>query len=127
MWRNTAALPSGMKMPRIKVSAAKGATPSPKLNLKWPCTTKPEAGSDPSGTRDRWPTFWGGSIQGQESSREYQLKTPGSGPHGLVSDGNGNIWFTANFKGYIGKLRPKRLQGWPTQRRSWLPLREKRH
>ena len=38
---------------------------------------------------------------------EYQLKTPGSGPHGLVSDPNGNIWFTANFKGYIGKLDPK--------------------
>jgi virginiamycin B lyase len=38
---------------------------------------------------------------------EYQLKTPGSGPHGLVSDANGNIWFTANFKGYIGKLDPK--------------------
>jgi acetyl esterase/lipase len=33
--------------------------------------------------------------------REYQLKILGSGPHGLVSDANGNIWFTANFKGYV--------------------------
>jgi virginiamycin B lyase len=28
------------------------------------------------------------------------------GPHGLVADRNGNIWFTANFAGYIGKLEP---------------------
>ena len=31
----------------------------------------------------------------------------GSGPHGLVADKDGNIWFTANSKGYIGKLNPK--------------------
>ena len=29
-----------------------------------------------------------------------------SGPHGLVADRDGNIWFTANFAGYIGKLDP---------------------
>ena len=34
--------------------------------------------------------------------REFQLKTPDSGPHGLVADRAGNIWFTANFKGYMG-------------------------
>ena len=27
-----------------------------------------------------------------------------SGPHGLVADRDGAIWFTANFAGYIGKL-----------------------
>ena len=35
---------------------------------------------------------------------EYHLDTPMSGPHGLVADRDGNIWFTANFAGYIGKL-----------------------
>jgi virginiamycin B lyase len=35
------------------------------------------------------------------------LKTPDSGPHSLVADRAGNIWFTANFKGYIGKLGPR--------------------
>jgi virginiamycin B lyase len=38
--------------------------------------------------------------------REYPLKAPDSGPHGLVADRKGNIWFTANYKGYIGKLDP---------------------
>ena len=35
---------------------------------------------------------------------EYLLNTPMSGPHGLVADQMGDIWFTANFAGYIGKL-----------------------
>jgi virginiamycin B lyase len=39
--------------------------------------------------------------------KEYRLRTPDSGPHGLVADKDGNIWFTGNFKGYIGKLDPK--------------------
>src|SRR5208337_24373 len=39
--------------------------------------------------------------------KEYPLKTPDSGPHGLVSDKDGNIWFTANYKGYIGELNPR--------------------
>jgi virginiamycin B lyase len=34
-------------------------------------------------------------------------KTPDSGPHGLAADKDGNIWFTASFKGYIGKLDPE--------------------
>jgi len=37
---------------------------------------------------------------------EYHLDTPMSGPHGLVADRDGDIWFTANFAGYIGKLDP---------------------
>jgi virginiamycin B lyase len=39
--------------------------------------------------------------------KEYRTKTPNSGPHGLAADENGNIWFTASFQGYIGKLDPK--------------------
>jgi virginiamycin B lyase len=38
--------------------------------------------------------------------KEYHLKTPASGPHGLVDDRAGHIWFTANFAGYIGELDP---------------------
>jgi virginiamycin B lyase len=34
------------------------------------------------------------------------LKKPDSGPHGLVADSQGYIWFTANYKGYIGRLNP---------------------
>jgi streptogramin lyase len=39
--------------------------------------------------------------------KEYHPPVADSGPHGLVMDGNGNVWFTANFKAYIGKLDPK--------------------
>jgi len=35
------------------------------------------------------------------------LKTPNSGPHGLVADQDGNIWFTAISGGYVGKLNPR--------------------
>ena len=38
--------------------------------------------------------------------KEYPLKTPNSGAHGLVADTKGNIWFTAQRGGYIGKLNP---------------------
>ena len=39
--------------------------------------------------------------------KEYPVKTPASGPHGLEFDKDGYLWFTANTKGYIGKLDPK--------------------
>ncbi|MBI4888526.1 MAG: lyase [Acidobacteria bacterium] len=39
-------------------------------------------------------------------AREFKL--PGyHGPHGLVSDRDGNIWYTGNAAGLIGKLDPK--------------------
>src|SRR5580693_9899499 len=31
----------------------------------------------------------------------------GVGPHGLIADGDGNIWFTAQLAGFVGKLDPK--------------------
>ena len=34
-------------------------------------------------------------------------KNSDSGPHGLAADQEGNIWFTGNFAGYIGKLDPR--------------------
>src|SRR5262249_19449134 len=39
--------------------------------------------------------------------KEYRLKTPQTGPHGLTEDNAGNIWFTGNHLGLIGKLDPK--------------------
>jgi streptogramin lyase len=39
--------------------------------------------------------------------KEYPLKTPHSGPHGLIEDQEGKIWYTANAAGLIGKLDPK--------------------
>src|SRR5207248_3043539 len=39
--------------------------------------------------------------------REYPLKTPHCGPHGLDEDQRGNIWFTGNTGALIGKLDPK--------------------
>ena len=39
--------------------------------------------------------------------KEYPLKTAGTGPHGLVADKDGNIWYTGNQKALIGKLDPK--------------------
>ena len=31
--------------------------------------------------------------------KEYPLKTAGSGPHGLVADKEGNIWYTGEPEG----------------------------
>jgi virginiamycin B lyase len=42
-----------------------------------------------------------------DSAKEYPLKTASSGPHGLVEDKSGNIWYTANTGALIGKLDPK--------------------
>ena len=39
--------------------------------------------------------------------KEYPLKTPRSGPHGLTADKAGNIWYTGNSAGLVGKLDPK--------------------
>ena len=39
--------------------------------------------------------------------KEFPLKTPKSGPHGLTVDKDGNIWYTGNSAALIGKLNPK--------------------
>lgn len=39
--------------------------------------------------------------------KEYPLKTPKSGPHGLTADQDGNIWYTGNAAALVGKLDPK--------------------
>jgi streptogramin lyase len=50
-------------------------------------------------------TMLGDPRAGQ--TKEYPLKTPHSGPHGLIEDQEGKIWYTANAEGLIGKLDPK--------------------
>lgn len=44
-----------------------------------------------------------------ETVKEFIPNIPGSGPHGLKQDADGNIWFTARLseKPYIGRLNPK--------------------
>jgi len=42
----------------------------------------------------------------RQTFKEYKLP-PKSGPHGLLADKDGNVWYTANFAAYIGKLDPK--------------------
>jgi len=39
--------------------------------------------------------------------KEYPLKGPNDGPHGLVADRDNNIWYTGNFAAHIGKLNPR--------------------
>src|SRR5215831_15059186 len=39
--------------------------------------------------------------------KEYPLKTLHSGPHGLVEDKDGAIWYTGNTGALIGKLDPR--------------------
>jgi virginiamycin B lyase len=53
-------------------------------------------------------------VSGQE--KEYPLRKLeqaetflpyGVGPHGLISDRDGNIWYTAQLAGFVGRLDPK--------------------
>jgi virginiamycin B lyase len=39
--------------------------------------------------------------------KEYPLKGENDGPHGLVADREGNIWYTGNLAAHIGKLDPR--------------------
>ena len=47
------------------------------------------------------------SIPKSGAVKEYPLKTAHSGPHGLVEDKDGNIWYTGNTGALVGKLNPK--------------------
>ena len=43
----------------------------------------------------------------KQEFKEYPIPGPRSGAHGLAEDKDGNIWFGANWAGYVGKLDPK--------------------
>ena len=63
--------------------------------------------TDRSGGPVSSPNRLGRLDPGPAQMKEFPLPKPGSGPHGLVEDRAGNIWFTANQSTYIGKLDPK--------------------
>ncbi len=69
-------------------------------------TTRSRPRTARSGGPGNWPTSSAGRSK-DRAIREYTLKTPHTGPHGLVEDKDGNIWFTGNHAGLIGKLDPK--------------------
>ena len=52
-----------------------------------------------SGGPGNSPTSSAGVDPKTGAIREYTLKTPHTGPHGLVEDKDGNIWFTGNHAG----------------------------
>ena len=60
-----------------------------------------------SGGPDSSPTSSAASIRRPARSANTRLKSPHTGPHGLAEDKDGNIWFTGNNLGLIGKLDPK--------------------
>ena len=80
---------------------------------QWPVPTPGSRPHDPLATPDGaiWYTGNMSSKLGRldpanGNIKEYTLKTPFSGPHGLTYR-DGYIWFAALFAGYIGKLDPK--------------------
>jgi virginiamycin B lyase len=86
-----------------------------KISFKW--WQAPTSGSrlhDPLAASDGslWYTGQLANVLGRVDPktgeiREFPLKTPHSGPHGLVEDHDGNIWYTGNTGSLIGRLDPK--------------------
>ena len=68
-------------------------------------------GTAQSGGPASWPTSSAGSIQRPARSKEYDLKTPHTGPHGLIEDKDGNIWFTGNTAGVDRQARSEDRRG----------------
>jgi virginiamycin B lyase len=88
---------------------------------EWPVATPGARPHDPAVAPDGgvWYTGQANSSLGRldpvtGAAKEYPIKKPagstylpyGVGPHGLIADASGNIWFTAQLAGYIGKLDP---------------------
>src|SRR5262249_28247945 len=85
------------------------------VNIKvWPVPTLGSRPHDPLATKDG-AIWWTAQLANKlgrldpktGAMREYTLKSPHTGPHGLTEDASGNIWFTGNNAGLIGKLDPK--------------------
>jgi virginiamycin B lyase len=96
---------------------------------EWPLPTPGSRPHDPAVAPDGsiWYTGQAGSMLGRLDPatgqfREYPLKAPaaaesaeenprwlpyGVGPHGLIADASGDIWFTAQLAGYVGRLDPE--------------------
>jgi virginiamycin B lyase len=80
----------------------------------WDVPTIGSRPHDPLATKDG-AIWWTGQLSNKlgrldpkiGTIREYFLKGPNTGPHGLTEDAAGNIWFTGNSAGLIGKLDPR--------------------
>src|SRR6266852_552939 len=103
----------GLKPAPTTPATSAGAVGELKVNIKeWDVPTKGAHPHDPAVAPDG--SLWfteqlqnklGRLDPASGTFKEYTLKIEDSGPHGLVADASGNIWF--NGKGYIGKLDPK--------------------
>ena len=71
----------------------------------WDVPTQGSRPHDPLAARDG-SIWWSAQLANNGAIREYTLKSAFTGPHGLVEDKSGNIWFTGNLLGLIGKLDP---------------------
>ena len=85
-----------------------------KANIEmWDVPTLGSRPHDPLAARDG-SIWWSGQLVSKlgrldpktGAIREYTLKSPFTGPHGLAEDKAGNIWFTGNNTALIGKLDP---------------------
>jgi len=85
-----------------------------KANIEmWDVPTLGSRPHDPLAARDG-SIWWTGQLANKlgrvdpktGAIREYTLKSPFTGPHGLAEDKTGNIWFTGNNTALIGKLDP---------------------
>jgi virginiamycin B lyase len=79
----------------------------------WDVPTQGSRPHDPMAARDG-SIWWSGQLVSKlgrldpktGAIREYSLKSPFTGPHGLAEDKAGNVWFTGNNTALIGKLDP---------------------
>jgi virginiamycin B lyase len=115
--------PGKPKPPGVVVHGASGPGNIVAAITEWTLPTPGSRPHDPAVAPDGsiWYTGQAGSMLGRLDPatgqfREYPLRAPtattrwlpyGVGPHGLTADAAGNIWFTAQLAGYIGKLDPK--------------------
>lgn len=99
---------------RPRPAAAVISGPAEATIKLWDVPTIGSRPHDPLATRDG-AIWWTGQLSNKlgridpktGAIREYLLKSPHTGPHGLTEDSAGNIWFTGNNAGLIGKLDPK--------------------
>ena len=66
--------------------------------------------TDRSGTRGQMANVLGRFDPKTQQFKEYHLPE-GSGPHGLIADHDGNVWFTANFKRLYRQARSQDRRG----------------
>ena len=81
---------------------------------EWMTPSKPAYPHDPGGGSGRIGLVYGAARQhdwplrsGDRAVQGVRAADADSGPHGLQADKDGNIWYTGNAAGLIGKVDPK--------------------